>query len=154
MSGGGGNFGGGGNYGDNRDRYSQQNIEQNPSAFRETVTPGVRVFGQSLGISLGFLLGIVLVFVFVPMLLCGGCFAMAVFVRVADDSTSHYESDWDDGVDNRMPQNSRGGRRDSIQDWQNSRSPSSPAGPSYPSHPTPADSGPKTRPDGGIDSSR
>lgn len=105
----------------------QQN-PQNPDHFRETVAPGMKLFGQSLGLSFGFFLGIVLIFVFIPMLLCGGCVAMGMFASVADSvSNSRDTQDWRD-IDE--PLNS-GFRNDNQND-----------------------TGPRVLPGGGIDSGR
>lgn len=122
-------------------QYPQQPVhqQQNPDHFRETVAPGVKLFGQSLGLSLGFFLGIVLVFVLIPILLCGGCVMMGACINVAEDRANR-ES------------------RDSVQRWQNqyrepttmeNRSleiPSSPAGQ--------ADDGIRVLPGGGVSAGR
>lgn len=114
--------------------FPQQPIPQHPQQpdhFRETVAPGMKLFGQSLGLSFGFFLGMVLIFVFIPMLLCGGCVMMGMVAGVADSASSSRSRESRDWRDIDEPLNS---------DSQNNNGQN--------------DTGPRVLPGGGIDSGR
>ena len=89
----------------------------------------MKLFGQSLGLSFGFFLGMVLIFVFIPMLLCGGCVMMGMVAGVADSassSRSRESRDWRD-IDEPLNSDSQNGNNQN-------------------------DTGPRVLPGGGIDS--